>query len=1531
VTYLIVFIAFSGTAGIFLFNPFGTKTAEAAWFNDNWAYRKAITVTNGSSFTDRFVHFDIDTTDAPDKFQADCGDIRFTDSNNNILDYYYNTGADQCDNAGTDFYVNLNTILNGTMTIYMYYGNPSAVNGYLEGDFQGADVVVDNIAYASEEKGPAPIAYWRFDEAQGTTVEDVTSNNKDGSITGGITWVTEDQCLAGKCIDKPNASGSFVSVASPSLPTGDFTYSGWVNLKNNDSETLFHASNGSAGELTIGITSTKVTVSTDGSLRLTTNTAVSTNTWTQIAVVRSGSGADNIKVYINGAQDSSTQTDSGVTLNFGSCRLMIGASDASNCSGTTTTANLGGRMDEFKIYNQALSAAQILANYNARSNPEGVSAAFGVNTKNSPGALSNGLVGYWKMDESSWTNDCSTSSVTDSSGNNHHGAACPNSTGPTGGSSGKFGFSGDFDGTNDYVTITHTSTLMPTEAITVATWLNFDTISNDMTPIFKESYVDANNNSGYVIRVANSNRPTFCIENNSVNCLSTFSSGAMSTGTWYHVVGTFDGSTIKIFFNGQLNNTLSYSGAIGNSTANLIFSENFNGYRFDGKLDEVRIYNRALSPAEVSQLYNFAPGPVGYWKMDEGSGTTTVDASGNGNNGTLSGTTAWNNGKYGKGIGFSNTAAVSAGSGSTIDDLPNGKAFTAETWVKWDGTTSGTLFLLGKKTSGTVGWDIIKVNGSSTIQGRVFTDSTTGISSAAGIAANVWTHVAMTYDDTGDRVPKMYLNGVAVTSSSTAATGSYQSEASANFALGLSGSTWPGDMDDTKLYNYARTQAQIIEDMNAGHPAPGSPVSSAVAHWKLDEGYGTSAGDYSGNSNTLTLSSATSAWTNSGKFNKAWNGDGALYLSRADDSDFDVSATDDYAISLWYKSDSANNPGATEYLFNKANATTAGYAIYANTSGYLCFGIDDDTTWGPDIASCTTTDVYDGNWHHITAVRNVTADTTAIYIDGRLGDSDSDTTSATLANSLSLYVGDRDGTNNGDEFNGDLDEIKVYGSALTADQVKLDMNRSSSQVLGAVGTSSDQQPQSAANEYCPPDSSATVCTGPIGEWKFDEKTGTSAFDTTGGGNTGTLTGTPVWTQGRNNGGLSHSVNGTAQYVNIGDISTFDFTDSQDYSTEIWFKGTSSEASWWLINKGAANGSTPGYQTVVTTDGRSECAYAGGGVKDSSGSAGTTSIYDNKWHLLTCVMDRDGAQVGTTGLHYFIDGKLVASDTSLGAGDGSGSTTSLTFGEDDNNREFNGTIDQARIFNYARTPAQIAWSYNKGGPVGHWRMDECQGTIINDVSGNSLTGTLTIGASGTNTTVGTCQTSGAWYDGATGKRNYSIELDGTDDYLQIAHNSIFDFGSKDFTVSLWTKFNAIRTQILLEKFTEPGGPGWTWYMLSSTQLEFFGCNNNTCQTATNTSAFTTGQWYHLMLTKSGSTYTTYVNGKAIGTAINANDLTSSAKGITIGERDPSSAEQSFPLSGQVDDVRIYNYGLTATQANTLYNEGATSFGPTTGAP
>src|SRR5262249_30427765 len=68
---------------------------------------------------------------------------------------------------------------------------------------------------------------------------------------------------------------------------------------------------------------------------------------------------------------------------------------------------------------------------------------------------------------------------------------------------------------------------------------------------------------------------------------------------------------------------------------------------FDGAVDDLRIYNRALADTEIQQL--LAPSLVGQWKLDEGAGTAAGDASGNGLKGVISGAVTWVSGKVGSG------------------------------------------------------------------------------------------------------------------------------------------------------------------------------------------------------------------------------------------------------------------------------------------------------------------------------------------------------------------------------------------------------------------------------------------------------------------------------------------------------------------------------------------------------------------------------------------------------------------------------------------------------------------------------------------------------------------------------------------------------------------------------------------------------------------------------------------------------------------------------------------------------------------
>lgn len=123
-------------------------------------------------------------------------------------------------------------------------------------------------------------------------------------------------------------------------------------------------------------------------------------------------------------------------------------------------------------------------------------------------------------------------------------------------------------------------------------------------------------------------------------------SAELQLGRWYHVAGTYDGNIMRLYIDGVLEDTKVVGPLqIGNSSP-LFFSYNdYPGwnYFFNGQMKDIRIWNYARTENEIQQntsgpLSGTESGLVGYWRLDDGSGQTAHDASGNGNDGQLGST-----------------------------------------------------------------------------------------------------------------------------------------------------------------------------------------------------------------------------------------------------------------------------------------------------------------------------------------------------------------------------------------------------------------------------------------------------------------------------------------------------------------------------------------------------------------------------------------------------------------------------------------------------------------------------------------------------------------------------------------------------------------------------------------------------------------------------------------------------------------------------------------------------------------------------
>lgn len=215
---------------------------------------------------------------------------------------------------------------------------------------------------------------------------------------------------------------------------------------------------------------------------------------------------------------------------------------------------------------------------------------------------------------------------------------------------------------------------------------------------------------------------------------------------------------------------------------------------------------------------------VAAYACNEGAGTTTADATGNNNNGTLVGTT-WVAGKNGLALSFNGTGNyVNAGSGASVDDLVKAVPATFSFWMN-PGTPTNNLIIA--KNDGNVvdaGWWIENTSSSGLrfVVERASSNMRVGVSSPT---AGVWTHVAIVYDGTLIAANQnIYFNGVLQTFTTVLdGSGTQGSDAGETLFIGFNRPTsgsgiafspYNGLLDDIRIYNRALTQTEIQTDMN---------------------------------------------------------------------------------------------------------------------------------------------------------------------------------------------------------------------------------------------------------------------------------------------------------------------------------------------------------------------------------------------------------------------------------------------------------------------------------------------------------------------------------------------------------------------------------------------------------------------------------------------------------------------------------------------------------------------------------------------
>lgn len=216
-------------------------------------------------------------------------------------------------------------------------------------------------------------------------------------------------------------------------------------------------------------------------------------------------------------------------------------------------------------------------------------------TKIEQSTMSTGLVGHWKLD-----ND-----MLDSTTNANHGTCtgCPTSTTDKDGTVNKaFAFNG-----TQLIEVADDSALKNFSSLTVSAWIN--PTANAPT-LWGRIAHKSNGATGddYGLIYQSGNKINFRIGTNTGT--TSLSGRVISPNTgWYHVVGTWNGNTIQIYVDGQADTSGSITGTLINSNESFAIGGHADNSQrmFTGHIDDVRVFNRALSTSEVTDLYNSGP------------------------------------------------------------------------------------------------------------------------------------------------------------------------------------------------------------------------------------------------------------------------------------------------------------------------------------------------------------------------------------------------------------------------------------------------------------------------------------------------------------------------------------------------------------------------------------------------------------------------------------------------------------------------------------------------------------------------------------------------------------------------------------------------------------------------------------------------------------------------------------------------------------------------------------------------------------
>jgi hypothetical protein len=723
----------------------------------------------------------------------------------------------------------------------------------------------------------------------------------------------------------------------------------------------------------------------------------------------------------------------------------------------------------------------------------------------------------------------------------------------------------------------------------------------------------------------------------------------------------------------------------------------------------------------------------------------------------------------------------------------------------------------------------------------------------------------------------------------------------------------PTDNDGATVFrNWSYVNVSIIDSLNTSSFIDWN--RSLIGYWAMDWYNSTGIFDNSTWNNFGNFNGANFGQSNitTGQYGNGLNFDG--YDDKISISDSSIfNTTDELTVSAWVYPLTNQSTGGSNQIVLKFNyGTSQGFFLREgyNQSHYVQFSVGNGTNstgncgfncWQYANGGYITAN----NWHFIVGTVKAN-DKIMVYVDGILK-SQNNYLGIINQSANNVYIGWESGTK---AFNGTIDEVSIWNRVLSPEEINASYNSGINRLYHNFTNLSNGVYQYYAcaidtngNNGKTETRSITSSQLSSNLWlKFNEASGTKAFDSSQYNNDGTFYGEsfndgtladgtcspgvgfcPSRVAGNSGFGNALDFDGTGDYVRIPDSSSLDINDT--FTIAAWINPHSWGGSSYgrIVQKYSFISNTGyGYMFYVCndTDAQHSLRFYGGNVSNTGfqHSAANDAVSLNKWQHVAVTYNR-------THLVFFVDGleKGIISDPNHYLGN---SNDYLYIGNASYDRPYNGLIDEVRIWNRSlnRTEiqAEMSSSMPVSRPVASYSFEEpTLATYVND--------------------------SHIWLNGTYGS---ALSFDGANDYVEVDNVPVNTSIGAYNTVAFWMYWNGGTVQIPFNF----GNPYYDLFIQSSTCMGFntgngdaYGINPTSL---INKWAFVTLVFYNGAYTGNNKIYINDTEQAPLSQCYGNAQSGNSASTVYIGRWVPSNPQYFF--NGTIDEVRIWNRMLSSTE-------------------